>query len=71
MLIYTVLVIVGNKIDIDAPNGVPYEEAQIYAQSLGALFKYTSAKDGKGIEDLFQIVADKLLESNIGDNEKR
>ena len=28
----------------------------MYADSLGAMLKYTSAKDGKGVNELFQAV---------------
>jgi hypothetical protein len=27
---------------------------------LGAIFKYTSAKDGKGVEEVFEALADRL-----------
>lgn len=47
---YLVLAIVGNKIDlIKDKEEVPYKEAVDYAKELGAIFKYTSAKENKGI----------------------
>ena len=48
MLKYSVIVVVGNKVDLQK-EGVSYEEAKEYADSLGAMLKYTSAKDGKGV----------------------
>ena len=56
----SVIVLVGNKVDLDKIE-VPHEELQQYANSLGALLKYTSAKDGKGVEDLFNSVAEKMV----------
>lgn len=50
---YIVLAIVGNKIDlIKDREEVPYKEAVEYAKELGAIFKYTSAKENKGINVL-------------------
>jgi len=40
---------VGNKIDLSDNEAVSYSEAKQYAESEGAYFKFTSAKDGKGI----------------------
>jgi GTPase SAR1 family protein len=62
------LVVVGNKVDLESPDQVPYEEASQYASQLGAIFKYTSAKDGKGVDELFQAVAQQVLnnENNMG-----
>lgn len=51
---------VGNKIDLADNEEVPYSEAKEYAQSIGALFKLASAKEGKGINELFTSVAEKL-----------
>jgi hypothetical protein len=36
---------------------IPYEEASQYAAELGAFFHYTSAKDGKGIQELFNAIS--------------
>ena len=47
------LVVVGNKADRIDHEEVPYEEAKTYANGIEALFKLTSAKDNKGIEELF------------------
>lgn len=43
------LAVVGNKIDRSEEEAISYNEAKDYAQSVGAQFKLTSAKDGKGI----------------------
>ena len=45
-----VLAVVGNKVDLmKDKEEVPYNEAKNYANELGAIFKYTSAKENKGI----------------------
>ena len=43
------IVVVGNKIDLADNEEVPYSQAKEYAQGIGAIFKLTSAKDGKGV----------------------
>lgn len=43
------MVVVGNKIDRTEEEAVGYNEVKQYAESIGAMFKLTSAKDGKGI----------------------
>lgn len=44
-----VLAVVGNKVDRSEEEAVSYNETKDYAQSVNAIFKLTSAKDGKGI----------------------
>ncbi|CAG9781968.1 unnamed protein product [Diatraea saccharalis] len=48
-----VLVIAGNKIDLEHERTVPLEEAESYAKMVGARHFYTSAKMNQGVEDLF------------------
>ncbi|XP_063837436.1 ras-related protein Rab-21 [Ostrinia nubilalis] len=48
-----VLVIAGNKIDLEHDRTVPLEEAESYATMVGAKHFYTSAKLNQGVEDLF------------------
>ena len=43
------IVVVGNKIDLADNAEVPSSPAKEYAQGIGAIFKLTSAKDGKGV----------------------
>lgn len=50
------IAIVGNKSDLDRID-VPHDELQTYAKGLNAILKYTSAKDGKGVEELFSHIA--------------
>lgn len=47
-----VLAVVGNKIDRTEEEAIGYNEVKQYAESIGAMFRLTSAKDGKGINVL-------------------
>ena len=58
-----VLSIAGNKSDLDRHRVVPRQEAADYAASVGAHYAETSAKTGRGINELFGVMARKLLES--------
>jgi len=61
-----VLCLVGNKCDLRLPNGesaVPQAETANYAKTINAGLFETSAKSGKGIEDLFNHVARQLLKA--------
>ena len=55
--------IVGNKIDLTDDEEVPYNTALEFSNALGAIFKLTSAKDSKGIEDLFDTIAQRIEKS--------
>jgi hypothetical protein len=46
---HLVLAVVGNKIDRTEEEAISYNEVKLYAESIGAMFRLTSAKDGKGI----------------------
>ncbi|PZC79993.1 ras-related protein Rab-21 [Helicoverpa armigera] len=48
-----VLTIAGNKIDLEHERTVPLEEAESYANMVGAQHFYTSAKLNQGVEELF------------------
>ncbi|KOB67724.1 Ras-related small GTPase [Operophtera brumata] len=48
-----VLIIAGNKIDLEHERTVSLEEAEGYATLVGAKHFYTSAKLNQGVEDLF------------------
>lgn len=57
------LCIVGNKIDLDKKRTVIEKDALDYAASVGAKHYYTSAKQGKGVAELFLDLAKRILES--------
>ncbi|XP_041987356.1 ras-related protein Rab-21 [Aricia agestis] len=48
-----ILVIAGNKVDLEHERTVPLEEAESYAEKVGAKHFHTSAKLNQGVEELF------------------
>lgn len=48
-----IIVIVGNKTDLEKDRNVPVEEALNYAQSVGAKHFETSAKLNEGVDEVF------------------
>jgi len=48
-----ILVLVGNKIDLEEKRQISTKEAEDYAAQKGFLFHEVSAKSGEGIEELF------------------
>merc|ERR1712173_571192 len=61
-----VLVIAGNKIDLASRQQVSWDEAESFARSVGATLHRTSAKSGKGVEQVFLELTKRLLQSNAG-----
>ncbi|KPI96116.1 PREDICTED: ras-related protein Rab-21 [Papilio xuthus] len=57
-----VLIIAGNKIDLEHEQAVPTEEAESFSKSVGAQHYYTSAKVNYGIEELFLVLAQLMLQ---------
>lgn len=51
------IVIAGNKVDLERDRVVPEEEALSYAQSVGASHVYTSAKQNKGLDQAFETLS--------------
>lgn len=60
------LTIAGNKLDLERQRVVSKQEAQEYAESVGATYHETSAKAGKGIDDTFSSMGKRLLEARAG-----
>ncbi|CAJ0572330.1 unnamed protein product, partial [Mesorhabditis spiculigera] len=52
-----VLLVVGNKLDLDKERTVPRAEAEQYAKSVNAEYLETSAKENIGIADLFERIS--------------
>ena len=57
-----VIAIAANKCDLEKKRQVSWEDAQEYADSIGASFFRTSAKSGKGVDQLFMEITKRLLE---------
>ena len=56
--------IVGNKADLYTKEEVNENMGQEFADQINGVFAQTSAKHGTGINDLFQTVVEKKIESN-------
>mmetsp|Transcript_14222 Transcript_14222/g.23669 ORF Transcript_14222/g.23669 Transcript_14222/m.23669 type:complete len:214 (-) Transcript_14222:205-846(-) len=57
-----IIVIAGNKIDMEKNRNVDEGEAIRYAESVGAAHFHTSAKANRGLEEVFGVLAQKMLE---------
>ena len=60
----TPIAIAGNKCDMASNKQVDEDEASSYAQEVKAKHFYTSAKTGKGIDELFHDVTKAILRRN-------
>ncbi|XP_066954141.1 ras-related protein Rab-21 [Macrobrachium rosenbergii] len=65
------LVIAGNKLDLQKDRHVLLEEAEAYAQEVGAFHVQTSAKENKGVEELFIELTRRMLESAVANDQQR
>ena len=65
-----VLGVAGNKCDLFEEEKVSENEAKEFADSIGAIFELTSARNNTGISDLFQKVGYKYLDPNYQDKKK-
>lgn len=66
-----VIAVAANKSDLFEKEMVTEEEARNFAQSIGAIFRLTSAYTASGIEDLFRAVGSKYLDPGYIDSEKK
>ncbi|WVN89311.1 uncharacterized protein L203_104533 [Cryptococcus depauperatus CBS 7841] len=55
-----VIMLIGNKMDLESQRKTPREMGERFAQEEGLLFGEASAKSGEGVEDLFLEIAKKL-----------
>ncbi|WWC68078.1 uncharacterized protein I206_101997 [Kwoniella pini CBS 10737] len=55
-----VIMLVGNKLDLESQRKTPREMGERFAQEEGLLFAEASAKSGDGVEGLFMDIAKKL-----------
>ena len=61
------LILIGNKNDLNDKREVQYEEGEEFARRKGMIFLETSAKTGDGINDIFEKSV-KQIDKNILDN---
>ena len=62
---FIVFVLIGNKDDMYKNQCVDDDEAKHFAKEINAIFLKTSAKECKGIEELFNIIGKEILEEKI------
>ena len=70
-----ITIIVGNKSDMYEKEAIKKNDAEQYAKSIQSLYRCVSAREGNGINELFDCVAKSLLnndgkESNLKDTTK-
>jgi small GTP-binding protein len=63
-------VLVGNKSDLYFDEKISEEEARTMADEKKCMFRYTSALNSSGIDELFEAIGEKFLETNDESNEK-
>ncbi|KAL1130896.1 hypothetical protein AAG570_012137 [Ranatra chinensis] len=56
------LTIAGNKVDLEKERTVPEEVAEEYSNSVGAVHVHTSAKQNKGIEEMFLDLTQRMMQ---------
>jgi len=63
-------VVVGNKSDLYIDENISEEEVRTLAKDNGCMFRYTSALNSSGIDEMFEAIGEKYLESsNENENE--
>lgn len=67
----SIVVVVGNKIDIEIGREVSTEIAQKWADDHGYSYFETSASSGYGIKDLFKSLTDMLYNKNVQSNQEQ
>ena len=60
-----IIAVVGNKNDLYLDEKVKEEDAKKFAEEKNAMFKLTSAKNGEGVEELFDELVNKFFEQKI------
>jgi len=62
-----VIAIAANKADMYDLEEIEESVGRNFAKEINAVFKYTSAKNASGIEELFRIIGSKFLDPNYED----
>ena len=59
-----VIAIAANKGDLYEDEKVEETIGRNFARDIGAIFRYTSAKNSSGIDELFKAIGNKLIDPN-------
>lgn len=62
---HIVLILVGNKVDLNTTRGVSAEEGIDLAKELGIYYMETSAKTNENVDDVFEWIALQIINMNI------
>jgi Ras-related protein Rab-21 len=65
------IAIAGNKIDLEKNRHVPEKEAIGYARSINAIHVHTSAKQGKGLDEIFNELTKAIFAKNSSSGSRR
>ena len=58
----TPVILVGNKSDLAAKRAIDYETAKAWADKKNVVYMETSARDGTNVEEVFTMLAEKIVE---------
>jgi small GTP-binding protein len=58
-------ILIGNKIDLESRRGVPREQGESAAREMNLDFGETSAKTGENINEIFEMIAKKILKKVV------
>ena len=69
----TVILLVGNKCDLENEREVTFQEGKDFADNNGMKFIETSATTNLNVDEAFEILVDEVIKNNkdILDNERR
>ena len=69
-LFFLVIAIAANKSDMYEHEEVDESEGRNFAKEIGAIFRYTSAKNSSNIDDLFKAIGNKIIDPNYEEGGK-
>ena len=64
-------ILVGNKIDMESERKIDREDGEAMAKQYNIMFGESSAKEGKGVDEIFEQLANDIMEKNGGGNENK
>ena len=64
----TIVLLVGNKIDLSTERAVTREEAEDWAKKNNCIYQETSARTGEGVKQLFKVLVDELMKMYNGED---